>query len=391
MSWAGAVIVLGLAAALRLGASSIIGTARADAARAAVEGRRGAGLVATLLERRETVVQAVAVIHSALLVSSTVAGVWAVSGLQTGLTRGLLLVVVALVVVLVGDLIPRVIGKARPGEIGFWLAPAVAMVVRLGAVVIEVAAPEEATAEVPEDDEVQEREMISSVLEFSETVVREVMVHRSELVYVNQNDDLSTLLRVFNHHGYSRLPVVGESLDDVVGVVIVKDLLKTMAADRPPGKVGDIMRVPHFTPETKKVADLLKEMQATKVHLAVVIDEYGSTSGLVTIEDVLEELVGEIVDEYDEEEPMISPLAEGSWQVDGRVDVEELSETIGVELPDEDWDTIGGMLLALAGRVPKERERFELAGVGFTVTGLQGRRVTSIRVERLVASGREDD
>lgn len=381
MSWVVAFVILGVAAVLRLGASSLTRTAQSDALRASVEGRRGAALAAGLLERRDEVVQAVAVVHSTLLVGATVVGVWAVNEVHTGVTQGVMLGLVAAVVVTAGDIVPRVIGRSRPGSIGYWLAPAVAMVVRVGSLAIEVAGHDEPPVMPEPEEEVDERRLISSVLEFSDTVVREVMVPRTELVVVSQKDDYRRLLEVANRHGYSRIPVIGESVDDIVGVVIVKDLLRVLA-DARIGTVGDIMRPAVYVPETKKVADLLKEMQASKTHLAVVIDEYGSTSGLVTIEDLLEELVGEIVDEYDEEEPLVSVLGEGCWQVDGRVDVEELSEIIGVELPDEDWDTVAGLLLGLAGRIPREHERFELAGVGFTVTGLQGRRVTSIRVDR---------
>lgn len=390
MSWVLVFLVLMVAATLRLGASSLIGTAQADAMRASVSGVKGASRAADLVERRDVMVQAVAVVHSTLLVVATLCAVWAVDRAEGGILRGAALAGVAVTVVAVGDVIPRVVGRARPGRIGYALSPLVATAIRLGTLVTEatVSSEGESTAtEAGGESETQERELISSVLEFSETLVREVMVPRTEMVTLNVGDDLDSLLAAVNEHGFSRFPVIDRNIDDVAGIVIFKDLLGLFSAGAGPGKVGDLLRPAVFVPETKRVSDLLREMQASKVHFVVVIDEYGSTAGVVTLEDLLEELVGEIVDEYDEEEPLVLRLGDHSWQVDGSIDIDELSGVIGVELPDEEWDTVAGLVLGLAGRIPKEKEHFEVAGVSLTVAGLQGRRVTSVRVDVLGRAG----
>jgi CBS domain containing-hemolysin-like protein len=143
------------------------------------------------------------------------------------------------------------------------------------------------------------------------------------------------------------------------------------------------MRPIDFVPETKRASDLLKEMQAKKIHMAVAIDEFGDVAGLVTLEDLLEELVGEIVDEYDEEEPMVRPVGEGVWLVDGRAGIDELSVAVNIELPDEDWDTVAGLVLGLAGRFPEVDENLELGDLRFKVLRLQGRRVADVEVQRV--------
>lgn len=391
MIWALATISLGLAFVLRLGASSLLSTRRADAAKASVEGVGGAGLVASLLEKREATVQAVAVVHSTLMVVATLSAVWAAAAADEGVLRGVMLAALALVTVMIGDIVPRVLGRAKPGRIGFALARIVYPAVRLGSLVTEVAAIDESLPPEALQEERQERQMISSVIEFSETMVREVMVPRTEMVVVAETDGFDTLLATVNEHGYSRIPVIRSGIDDVVGIAIIKDLLKLNGEKGSAGTMEDLMRQPLFVPETKKVSDLLREMQASKMHMAVVIDEYGSTAGVVTIEDLLEELVGEIVDEYDREAPLLTQMDDSTWLADGRMDIAELSDAIGVDLPEEDFDTVAGLILGLAGRVPKESERFELTDVEFTVTRVQGRRVAAVRVDRLARSGHGDD
>ncbi len=182
--------------------------------------------------------------------------------------------------------------------------------------------------------------------------------------------------------GRSRIPVIGEGPDDVVGVFYARDLLELMNLHEGPKPVSELARPAYFVPETKRVSELLREMQANQVHLAIVVDEFGSTAGLVTIEDLIEELVGEIADEYDEEEPMVTALPSGGYRIDGRLSVDDLSELVGVDLPSEDWDTVGGLVLGLAGRVPTEGESFELDGLVIVAERVQGRRVAEVTVRQ---------
>jgi CBS domain containing-hemolysin-like protein len=294
--------------------------------------------------------------------------------------------------VLVADLIPRAIGRRRPGPPAYHAAPLLSAASRFGSFATDIFADveDDDRDEMDEDDGGQTR-LISSVLEFSETIVREVMVPRPDMVVFQAEDAFSQLLNLFDEHGFSRVPVVGDGPDDVLGLVIMKDLLPVLASGERPTGITEVMRSIDFVPETKRVAELLSEMQASKSHMAVVVDEYGGTAGIVTIEDLLEELVGEIVDEYDNEELLVEERGDGRWAVDGRLPVEELSELVDCELPDEDWDTVAGLVLGQAGRVPKESERFVVGEVALTVRRMQGRRVVLVEVQRLPAEAMAEE
>ena len=236
--------------------------------------------------------------------------------------------------------------------------------------------PEDSDEEAAQDQE--ERRLITSVLEFSETIVREVMVPRTDMVTIGSNVSSDEALDVVIEHGYSRVPVTGEGTDDIVGFAYAKDLLRIMDQGSGPQPAAELMRPVYFVPETKRVSDLLRDMQAGKVHMAVVVDEFGGTAGLVTIEDLLEELVGEIVDEYDTEAPLIEKVGDHEYLIDARLSVEELGDLLDVDLPREEWDTVGGLVLGLAGRVPRENESFEQEGVTLTVIRVQGRRIAQV-------------
>ncbi len=380
------VITVLAAALLRLGLASLARTPRADALRDVAEHRAGARRVADLLEDREVVAPSVNVIHALLLVFAAVVGSWILARSVVGTPLAVALLAMTMALVVIGDLVPRAIGRRRPRSPAYRLAPILSLSVKVGSWATEIFADEddEDIHDEDEDDE-GESKLISSVLEFSETIVREVMVPRTDMVMVGRDAGFEDLLLVFEEHGFSRLPVVGDGPDDVVGLVIVKDLLPVLAAGERPERLSTVMRSIDFVPETKRVPELLREMQASKSHLAVVVDEYGGTAGIVTIEDLLEELVGEIVDEYDDEELLIEERGEGRWAVDGRLPVEELSELVDSELPDEDWDTVAGLVLGQAGRVPKESERFVVGEVALTVRRMQGRRVVLVEVERLTS------
>jgi CBS domain containing-hemolysin-like protein len=201
-----------------------------------------------------------------------------------------------------------------------------------------------------------EREMLQSVFDLGDTIVREVMVPRTEVVWIEEDKSLRQALHLATRSGFSRIPVVGEDVDDVLGVVYIKDLIARALAlengERGP-MLAEVMRAPVFVPESKNVDALLREMQRDRTHFSIVVDEYGGTAGIVTIEDLIEEIVGEITDEYDAETPApIEALPDGSYRVSARLPVEDLGEIFDVELPDDDVDTVGGLLAQLIGRVP---------------------------------------
>ena len=377
-----AVVVAVLAALLRVGGASLVRTPRADALHDAAEGDRGAERVARLLENPELIVPSINIVHSFLLIAAAVPLAWAVTT-NAGMV-GVLLVVTVIGLSVFSDLIPRMIGRARPRQLAYRFVPLLAPAIAVGSRAAEILY-EDDDADDDQDDEQDEEEvgLIESVLLFAETLVREVMVPRTDMVTVSAGADLSELLEIIDEHGYSRIPVVGPGgLDDVVGMVIAKDLLPRLAKGDRPG-LDEVTRPVDHIPETKRVPELLRDMQESKTHMAIVVDEFGGTAGLVTIEDLLEELVGEIVDEYDDDELLFEEQGDGTWKVDGRLSVHHLSEMIEVVLPDDEWDTVAGLVLGLAGRVPKERERFDVEGVSFTVRRVQGRRVQEVVVERL--------
>jgi magnesium and cobalt exporter, CNNM family len=238
-----------------------------------------------------------------------------------------------------------------------------------------------------------ERQMIHSVFALGDTIVREVMVPRTEMVYIEAGKSLRQALQLALRSGFSRIPVIGESVDDVLGVVYLKDLVRRTQGDESAGDVpvSDVMREATFVPESKPVDDLLSEMQAARTHLAIVVDEYGGTAGLVTIEDILEEIVGEITDEYDVERPPVERLGDDVVRVTARLPVEDLGELFGVELPDDEVETVGGLLAQLLGRVPIPGAAVTVGGLRLVAEGTTGRRnrIDTVLVRRL-AEGEAD-
>jgi CBS domain containing-hemolysin-like protein len=223
----------------------------------------------------------------------------------------------------------------------------------------------------------RERVMIHSVFELGDTIVREVMVPRTDVVFIERSKTLRQALSLALRSGFSRIPVIGEGSDDVVGVAYLKDLVRRTYVHREGEsveKVDSVMRPAVFVPESKPVDELLREMQAQQTHVAIVVDEYGGTAGLVTIEDVLEEIVGEITDEYDVEAPLVEELEDGALRVSTRLHLDELSERLGVELEDDDVDTVGGLLAKHLGRVPIPGAQVWLHGIELTAESAHGRR-----------------
>ena len=229
----------------------------------------------------------------------------------------------------------------------------------------------------------EERELIESIIEFGDTVVREVMVPRPDMVTVEYLSTVTQALDVAIEHGYSRMPVLGPGEDDdIVGLAYTKDLMRTEREGGGARPVTDLVRPVRFVPEHKPLNRLMREMQAEKFHLAIVADEYGAIAGLITLEDCLEELVGDIVDEYDEEDAEIVHQADGSYLVDGRVAIDELDEVLDTELPDDDWDTLGGLVFNTLGHVPTEGEHLVSHGWRFTVREMEGRRIKRVEITR---------
>jgi CBS domain containing-hemolysin-like protein len=239
-------------------------------------------------------------------------------------------------------------------------------------------------ADVAADEQVIEREerrLIHSIFEFGDTVVREVMVPRPDMIGVEADGSVDAALEKAIAAGYSRLPAFGEGPDDILGLVYLKDIIRrTRENGGAHGTLRELVRPAVFVPEQKRVAELLREMQQDKFHMAVVIDEYGGTAGLVTLEDLLEEIVGEIVDEYDVEGPKVERLPGGGLRVAGGTPIDEVNELLEIELPDTDWDTVGGLMFNLLGHVPVEGEAVDFQGLEFRAERVQGRRILTVRI-----------
>jgi len=240
--------------------------------------------------------------------------------------------------------------------------------------------------------EEDEKEMIHSIFEFGDTIVREVMVPRPDMIGVDVTASLDDVLQLMHKHGFSRMPVwEGDDENKILGLVYAKDVFRklhprkngtTNGRKKKKAVLRDLLRRPIYIPESKKVSELLREMQESKLHMAIVVDEYGDTAGLVTMEDLLEEIVGEIEDEYDRRESKFEPVDDVSFRVKGALPISELSDLLDVELPNTEWDTVGGLIAGLLGHLPKQGELVEFQGLTFRTERVQGRRISKVLVSK---------
>jgi putative hemolysin len=241
-----------------------------------------------------------------------------------------------------------------------------------------------AMADVAHEEKViehDERTFIHSIIDFGDTVAREVMTPRPDMVTVEADATVRDALEAALGAGYSRIPVEEDGIDDIIGIAYAKDLVRAERQGKANQVVRDSMRPAKFIPESKEVSDLLREMQEEKFHMAIVVDEYGGTAGLVTLEDLLEELVGDIVDEFDVEEPTVERCGDGSVLVSALYSVDDADELLGAELPRGTWDTVGGLMLDLVGRVPDPGDSVEVDGFRLTAVDVRGRRIGRVRIE----------
>lgn len=248
-------------------------------------------------------------------------------------------------------------------------------------------AAEAVTESVIEDEE---RNLIESIIDFGDTVAREIMVPRTDMVSLEDSFAIGDVVEIALLNGMSRFPVYRETVDDVVGVVFTKDLLRAERDGRDAEPVSTLMRPALFVPETKRVSELLREMQARKTHMAIIIDEYGGTAGLVTLEDLLEELVGEIHDEFDIEARIADVLPNGDVVIsDPSINVDDLNDRFELELPEGDWDSVGGLVFSHLGRVAEVGDIVELDRYRLVVEGVEGRRVSRVRVVSIPVTAKE--
>ncbi len=358
---------------------------------------------------RTSTLGALAVVRNLAVVLVTAIGIFLITREQ-GHTWAILLAVAAgtLVVVAVLDALPRLMVAKNSEAWGLRLTPVIGLVRTVfgplasainrsfGGVVHtngDDQSDDETTeilrlAEIDTDGdpiEEEERQMIRGIIEMEDTTAREIMAPRIDIVALEQDQTIDDALAVIVARGFSRIPLYHDTIDNIVGIIYAKDLLRCLTEDRRPSLL-EIARPPYFIPESKRVDELLAELRQTKVHIAIIVDEYGGTAGLVTIEDLLEEIVGEIQDEYDREEAPIERVNETEAILDARVSIDALSELFGFENDEEqqEYDTVGGFVYHHLGKVPVAGDEVRVDGLTLRVLSVLGRRIKKVRATRMV-------
>lgn len=415
-----AVIVLALGALLSAGESALLRFTRAAADDLVEEGRRGAARVRRLAEHRTRVLGALSVARVAVDMLAAVLITLAASGLVRAWWQVLALALLANIILLgvVVGFSPRTYGRRNPAGTLLALGGLLTWVDVLGAPQRRLLSRTRRTEAAPTDAETREavnedlremideigetdtiededREMMRSVVELGQTLVREVMVPRTDMVTIDAHKPASAAMRLFIRSGYSRVPVIGEDADDVRGILYLKDVLRRLAAhpEHEELAVAGFVREAEYVPEMKPADDLLREMQTGRFHMALAVDEYGGTAGLVTMEDLLEEVVGELTDEHDPELPEVVEVAPGTYRVPARLALDELGELFDLEIDDDDVDTAGGLLTKAIGRVPLPGAAGDTQGVHLQAEEAAGRRrqVSTILASRTPAPEEDTD
>lgn len=409
-------VLFGSSALLALAETAFLRMSRIRALALEDEGREGAARLARLLEHPEqTLNRVLLLVFISQFTAATLVGVFVERRLGAwGLVAGLVFEIVVFFVF--AEVVPKTFAVQHAESVALRLSPLLAALTRFPPLSVvaqalislaNVVLPGKGLTKGPfvteeeirtmadvaaEEDviESEERKLIHSIFEFGDMVVREAMVPRPDMVAVPAGVSVDDALTKASEAGYSRLPVFEESTDNIVGLVYLKDLVRELRAGNGQGALqplGGLVRPAVFVPEQKRVAVLLRDMQEQKFHMAIVVDEYGATAGLVTLEDLLEEIVGEIVDEYDVEQPKVEHLDSGAVRVAGHTPIDEVNEVLSAELPATEWDTVGGLMLNLLGHVPDEGESVEFQGLDFLAERVQGRRIVSVHIRPLEPEG----
>ncbi|GAB4423590.1 MAG: hemolysin family protein [Anaerolineae bacterium] len=357
---------------------------------------------------------------SALVYTEPLAQALSVSGLVAVIIITLLAVFITL---LLGELIPKEIARSHPEPLALvlvhpfrWVSFLAAPLARLVSIVGRLltgrwnATEDDAFASITEEDlrtyvdaseeegvlKEEEKEMIYSIFDLGDTLAREIMVPRIDIVGVEADQSPRNVMRKIMDAGHSRVPVYVDTIDNIVGILYVKDLLRLwLDSDEEPTTIRGLQREVYYVPESKPVSDLLRELQRKRVHIAIVVDEYGGTAGLVTIEDVLEEIVGEIQDKHDADEFYLQRLSENEYIFSGRMDLDDINDEMGLKLPTDESDTLGGLVYNSLGRIPQAGDvvdgtQFEVPDVRLTVLAVDGRRIKTVKLERFAEEPPEE-
>jgi CBS domain containing-hemolysin-like protein len=411
-----AAFVVGLAGSSLMSAAAAASTrlTRGRARRLAEAGGRRAAALERMIERPSRVAASAALVLAVTYTGIAAVLAWVLQTMYAGAPHWLdvaaAVIISAVVVYLFGETLPRTLAVANPETVGLAVAPWATRVTALvypvarllsagwrwiAATISGEAAPEvpwvdaEELAAHPADQEADtgaeeaEEDIIDNVSGFREKVVREIMVPRPDMVCLEDTAGVDEALAAVADSGFSRLPVYHDTVDDVRGVLYAKDLLIRLGAGPAGISISELARPAFFVPETKSVEELLLEMR-NRTHIAVVADEYGGTAGMVTIEDILEEIVGEIFDEYDRAVALVEVLGDGRYRVDARLSIDEMNELFGTALEPE-AESVGGLFTEIAGRIPQAGESIEIEGLRLTVEALEGARIRRMTVEPVPA------
>lgn len=388
-----AVLALLVAAVLSAGEAAVQRVTRAQVAELVASGRRGADRVQRLCEDRTRVATSASTVRLLFEMVAAVCITLAVAATSWtwSVELAVAMVACAFLTAVLARLSPRGLGHGRPTQV---LTATSGLLTACAAVVgplLRIAPGAETDQELremverdggPTAIDAEEREMLRSVLGLGETLTREVMVPRTDMITTGEQTPLRKVLSLLLRSGFSRVPVVGDQVDDLRGVLYLKDLVRRLEDDPSSGDAPAVavVRPAVFVPESKPVDDLLRELQAGASHIAMVVDEYGGIAGLVTIEDALEEIVGELTDEHDPSAPQVQDLGGGTYLVPARLGKDELGELFGVDVDDDDVDTAGGLLAKALGKVPIPGSAGEIHGLRLVAQGTEGRRKRVARV-----------
>jgi CBS domain containing-hemolysin-like protein len=404
----GAVVVLLIGAAvLAMAEAAFLRMSRIRALALEEEGHRGAARLARLLEHPEATLNTVLLVH--LVCSLTAASLVGLLAERLFGVYGFVAAIVVEIVVffVLAEVAPKTYAIQHTDIAALRLSPLMAFLTRFrplslisrgliglanvllpgkglrqGPYVSEEEIRQMADVAASEDViETEERRLIHAIFEFGDTVVREVMVPRPDMLIVDAASSVDEAVDHLLARGYSRAPVSKDDADNIVGIVYLKDLVRRLKEGKGSTNIRRLARDAKFVPEQVRVSDLLRDMQREKFHMAIAVDEYGGTAGLVTLEDLLEEIVGEITDEYDVERPELERLDGGALRVAGSMSIDDVNEVLGVELPDDEWDTVGGLMFNLLGHVPVEGESVQYRGITFRAEKVQRRRIVTVHIE----------
>jgi putative hemolysin len=322
-------------------------------------------------------------------------------------------VLITMVILILGEITPKTLAKRMPDVVAVWTIKILVMIHYLLAPLIKglifitnplvkfLGGNIKQDMLFDKDEEIRflvsegvregvlgkdQKEMIHSVLEFGDKVVREIMIPRIDMECVDINLEKEKFIDLLVETGHSRVPVYKDNLDNIIGIIHVKDLLNAWRCNELI-VIQDLIRTAYFVPETQKVNSLMRQMQKGRQHMAIVVDEYGVPSGLITMEDLVEQIVGDILDEYDIEDIGIEPLRDGSVQIDGKMNIYEVNEKLKINLPSEDFNTVSGFVVDLLGRVPRKEEEIKYKDLKFTIVETNRRRIITLKVKKEAAEG----